>query len=105
VLDIFEGLSGNGFGSRVPEIKAFVSVLEAAGNAALVLGKLLLESSGVALDRLPTVKETFDGIKMAIDSFTLGLAGLGTEATMPWAASLRSSSRTARRSRSSSRTR
>jgi hypothetical protein len=88
VLDIFEGLSGNGFGSRVPEIKAFVSVLEAAGNAALVLGKLLLESSGVALDRLPTVKETFDGIKMAIDSFTLGLAGLGTEATMPWAAAL-----------------
>lgn len=88
VLDVFDGIAGNGFGSRVPEIKAFVRVLEAAGAAAQVFGKLLLESSGVALDRLPTVKEVLDGVRLAFDSFRLGMLGAGELADMPWAAAL-----------------
>lgn len=87
-LDVWDALMGRGFGTRAPEIKAFADVLVSAGDAALALGGRLLEAFGVSLDRLPTVKETLDGLKLVLDDFSLGLKGLDNQSDAKWAVNL-----------------
>lgn len=87
-LDLWDALMGRGFGTRAPEIKAFADVLVAAGEAALALGERLLAAFGVSFDTLPTAQEALAGLRLALDAFKEGLAGLEGQGDMAWANNL-----------------